>query len=283
MEKLQIIVCAHKQDSFTRNEGIYKAVQVGKALHPELDLGFLKDNEGDNISEKNPSFCELTGLYWAWKNLPKSEYIGLCHYRRYFDIQMSVDNIDKLMKGKDILCVNSGSNYSKSSRAIDLMLMTSQEDYYVFADIFLSLYPKYKKTFMKYFYYSRKSYPYQMFVMRWDLFDEYCDMLFKTLFEMESRVKSHNYSRQKRSIGYFGEWFLGLFIYAKNLAVIQVPLLKTDASSKSYPLMKSIFDIYMYCAYFFVDLPNFFKTEIKVPEAVKVGLKQDGIILSTLN
>lgn len=46
-------------------------------------MGYIGDNTGDNISLRNPNYCELTGLYWAWKNL-KCDYIGLCHYRRYF-------------------------------------------------------------------------------------------------------------------------------------------------------------------------------------------------------
>ena len=35
------------------------------------------------FSERNGNFCELTGLYWAAKNLD-SDYIGIVHYRRYF-------------------------------------------------------------------------------------------------------------------------------------------------------------------------------------------------------
>ena len=53
-----LLVCAHKQDSYTRNEGVYKAIQVGADLHPEMDLGYIKDNEGDGISERNAAWSE---------------------------------------------------------------------------------------------------------------------------------------------------------------------------------------------------------------------------------
>lgn len=60
-------------------------IHVGKVLHPDVDLGIQRDDTGDNISLKNSSYCELTGMYWAWKNLRGVDVIGLCHYRRYFD------------------------------------------------------------------------------------------------------------------------------------------------------------------------------------------------------
>ena len=44
----------------------------------------LHDNDGENISSKNPMYCELTAQYWAWKNAD-ADYYGFCHYRRYFD------------------------------------------------------------------------------------------------------------------------------------------------------------------------------------------------------
>ncbi|MBQ7215998.1 MAG: DUF4422 domain-containing protein [Synergistaceae bacterium] len=72
--------------------GVLLPIQVGKAL-TDTDLHMQADNEVngqpcDNISAKNESYCELTAIYWAWKNLkkiyPDVKYVGLFHYRRFF-------------------------------------------------------------------------------------------------------------------------------------------------------------------------------------------------------
>ena len=99
--RIKILVACHKADPNIRQDDIYMPIQVGKALHPELDLGFQCDNTGDNISEKNGSYCELTALYWAWKNLKDVDYIGLCHYRRYF--KMTNAELSEAMNSRDIL------------------------------------------------------------------------------------------------------------------------------------------------------------------------------------
>lgn len=77
---IKIIVATHKKYQMP-DDSMYLPVQVGAEDKP--DLGYTRDNTGENISSKNPSFCELTGLYWAWKNL-NADYIGLVHYRRHF-------------------------------------------------------------------------------------------------------------------------------------------------------------------------------------------------------
>ena len=64
-------------------DGVYMPLQVGRALHPNVDLGMTCDNTGDNISQLNAQYSELTGLYWMWKNCD-ADYQGLVHYRRHF-------------------------------------------------------------------------------------------------------------------------------------------------------------------------------------------------------
>ena len=72
-------------------DGVYMPLQVGRALHPNVDLGMTCDNTGDNISQLNAQYSELTGLYWMWKNCD-ADYQGLVHYRRHF-AKMTVRNV----------------------------------------------------------------------------------------------------------------------------------------------------------------------------------------------
>lgn len=83
MTNIKIFVCAHKEVSLPQHP-YFLPIQAGAALHDAIK-GYQPDNEGDNISSKNPHFCELTCHYWAWKNLKNVDIIGLNHYRRYFD------------------------------------------------------------------------------------------------------------------------------------------------------------------------------------------------------
>ena len=102
--KVKILVAIHKPDK-VYGDKVYMPIQVGKSLS-EFNLGFQGDNTGDNISEMNSMFCELTAHYWAWKNLKDVDYIGLCHYRRYFDIIITEENIEKLMSECDVILLH---------------------------------------------------------------------------------------------------------------------------------------------------------------------------------
>ena len=101
MSKVKILVAQHKPAKVYSND-IYTPIHVGKAIS-SLDLGILGDDTGENISHLNPYYCELTAQYWAWKNLHDVDYIGLCHYRRYFKTEITEENIDEIMSDCDIV------------------------------------------------------------------------------------------------------------------------------------------------------------------------------------
>ena len=88
----KIIVAMHKSCEVPVDP-MYFPLQVGAAGKDVLiplnrKEPVARDDTGENISEKNPSYCELTGLYRAWKNL-QAEVIGLVHYRRYLNGRIS--------------------------------------------------------------------------------------------------------------------------------------------------------------------------------------------------
>lgn len=284
MKKLILLVAAHKADPNTRVGGAYLPVQAGKALHPDLDLGYQNDNEGDNISSRNASWNELTVLYWGWKNLKDVKYLGLNHYRRYFK-GVTEENIDSLMQGYDMIAVKQ-SEYmlSNHERPANLINVTTCEDYYIFADTFLSIHPEFKKEFIKYFYNSRDSYPFQMFIATKELYDKYCEFMFPVLFEVEKVMKPHGYSRQNRAIGYMGEWFLGLFITCYHLKVNAIPIDNFSSAplSLAHRIRHFIAQSVRRNLTKLLDLTYKVPSDIKVPGPVAVGFKNDGIKLKAL-
>ena len=67
MAEIRLFVSCHKPTRVPEHP-LLVPVQVGAALARERFPGFLYDDAGENISPKNPSYCELTAQYWAWKN-----------------------------------------------------------------------------------------------------------------------------------------------------------------------------------------------------------------------
>ena len=113
MKDIKLIVATHKKYEMPKDD-MYIPLYVGSK--GKDSIGFERDDNGINISEKNPFFCELTGLYWAWKNL-NDDYIGLCHYRRHFTLNKRIpkreedkfknlltkEQVDKILENTDII------------------------------------------------------------------------------------------------------------------------------------------------------------------------------------
>ena len=197
---VKIIVAAHKAFRMPQDE-MYLPLHVGAEGKKDqngqpLDIGFVRDNTGDNISLKNPGYCELTGLYWAWKNLD-AEYIGLAHYRRHFSLHRTRDPFDGVLKYSELVpllrrkrvivpkkrryYIESLYNHYKHTHYISQLDETRR--------IIEEKYPDYLPSFDRV---VRRTWGhmFNMMIMERGLVDEYCRWLFDILFELEKRVKA---------------------------------------------------------------------------------------------
>lgn len=260
MEKIKIIVCCHKDDIYKSSE-TFMPLHVGKAIS-KYNLGIQGDNTGENISAKNASYCELTGIYWAWKNLKDVDYIGFCHYRRYFDFNhlgrpffpktsFNTNQFDELNlninKETEKWLKEGGCIISKACHIHASLYMQYCEGHYspdikLLGDIIRERFPqKYFQGFVDSMIKSNLFSPYNMFIMNWKDFDSYCTWLFSLLEEVENRIDITNYpSYQKRIFGFMGERLLNLYIKAEKMKVKQMPVIMvTDENDdEKMPLYK---------------------------------------------
>lgn len=237
---LKILVCCHKEGLIPKYAP-YFPIQVGKELS-KVDLEIQGDNTSDNISIKNENYCELTALYWAWKNLKDLKYIGICHYRRYFDLSSPIswntepfninndvipnivlDNISILLRKYDVILP--GKSYLCNSIRDSYSIGHSRYDYEILEKVITELTPDYLSSF-HYVSDNTHSYcPCNMMICSKELFDEYCDWLFTILFEVERRLDINDYDNyQKRIFGFMSERLLNVFVYHKRLKVAYRPI-----------------------------------------------------------
>lgn len=231
---IQIAVAVHKPYRMP-TDPVYLPLQVGAALHPEVDLGFVKDNTGDNISAKNGSYCELTALYWMWKN-NTADYKGLAHYRRYFGTRdarraRAKDRFERIATEADIRAALESAD----------VVLPRKRNYYI-----ETVYNHYAHTFdgahfdaaravlsekcPEYLYEWDKlmdgttAYLYNMFVMRNELVDAYCEWLFPLLAELEQRIDTAGMDAfQQRWVGRVSERLFNVWVTKNGLTACELP------------------------------------------------------------
>lgn len=202
---------------------IYVPLQVGHINHP--DYGYPGDDTGDNISEKNPYYSELTGLYWIWKNNAHADYLGLCHYRRYF-----LNDSGELMKEPEYMAILNQYNvmiaksqtgpydyrtiYSRSHDIRNLELV---------GEVIRELYPDYNAAFEEVIT-DNHCYVGNLFVAPRELFCAYCEWLFTIFFTMEDRIDTSSYDDyHKRLFGFLSEQLLMVWIKHNHLSYYETP------------------------------------------------------------
>lgn len=190
--EIKVIIAAHKKYQMPTDE-MYLPVHVGAA--GKESIGYQRDNEGENISEFNPYFCELTGIYWAWKNLD-ADYVGLAHYRRHFsanprnkdmwrnvlkksDIEADLGKIKVFVPKKRIYYIETlYSHYAHTHHAFQL-----DETRKIIEEQCLKYLASFDKVVK-----HRWGYMFNMMIMERGLYDQYCSWLFPILFELRNRL-----------------------------------------------------------------------------------------------
>lgn len=230
--KIDVMVISHKQYPMPKDE-MYLPVAVGD--NASQLSGFVTDSTGENIAQLNDSFCELTGLYWGWKNLD-TDYIGLMHYRRYLkgmhgkrglDAILNQKEAEKLLHQTDILLPKARhyiietvyshyehTHYGKDLRALRKVLQQQ--------------YPEYLSAFDEHM--SRRSlHICNMFIMKKELADAYCEFLFPVLFALKEQLDTSEYDAyQARVYGRLSELLLDVWLDTNGYTYKELPMLSTE-------------------------------------------------------
>lgn len=252
MSKIVIGVACHKPSELPDNE-IYLPIHVGSACSERILPGLQRDDEGDNISEKNPFYCELTAQYWLWKNVD-ADYYGLCHYRRFMSFapekytnyttdnrkQVSINSLNEWSKEKYYL--NNAPAMHELIEQYDVVATEEQDLTKVFTprgrkstvydhfaahdrdlinvndlDAMLAIAEdKFPEIFPDLKEYISNKYfrGFNCYVMKKELFFQLCEFEFSVLEELEKHVNLTNYDATKTRIyGFMAEILYSGFLY----------------------------------------------------------------------
>ena len=224
-----IYIATHKKFNVPNLNG-YCALQVG--AEGKEKYGYLRDNIGNHISGKNANYCELTGLYWIWKNTDDS-YKGLVHYRRYFGRNNLSNKISDICSYEYLLnCLKSVDivlpyvEYFKQNAKEEILLHCCTEEIFdKLRQIIETKYPDYIETYDRYFNENKASLFNMLFCKR-EIFDAYCEWLFSILFVLEKQVdlaKLNTY--QQRLYGFLSERLLNVWVIKNKLVVKHLPVI----------------------------------------------------------
>lgn len=208
-----VYVAAHKACDLP-DDPAYRPIHVGHQ-NASVDLGFAGDDTGDNISAKNPTYCELTALYWMWKNTADDAY-GLAHYRRYFAGAgwrgiATGDELDDLLEKHDVVLSRPRNYYVETVRS-HYAHAHHEGDLDIVRGAVGRQSPDYLPAFDTVMAQRRLSL-YNMFLMRRQLLGEYCAWLFPILEECEREIPVDTYDNyQARVYGFLGERLLNVWV-----------------------------------------------------------------------
>lgn len=234
---IKIIVATHKSYKMP-SENIYVPLHVGSALDANIDAElatYKRDDTGNNISHKNANYCELTGLFWAWKNL-QADYVGIAHYRRHFakyafgpKWNRIADEkcLDKLLQKYDVVLPKK-RNYYIETTYTQYIHAHNKQDLDETEKILNEYYPEYMEAYGNCME-STKGHKFNMLIMKKDILDKYCEWLFDVLFKLEERLDISEYSlKDQRVFGYVSERLLDVWLNTNKIPYAELPVVHME-------------------------------------------------------
>lgn len=259
-----IFVITHKRFDERVLREHYQILHVGSGACSS-DIELRDDSGEDNISCKNANYCELTGLYWIWKNYKcsKTETIGIVHYRRFFvtwdsyifnsllgispkiildkRVTMYLNNYDIILPSPVHLSTTIKENYAIFHQEEDLLITRN-----IISDLYPDYLPAYDKVMRKYSFYFAN-----MMICKKEIFDNYCSWLFPILSNIEKTINIKKYKNdyQKRVFGFLSERLLNVWVEKNNLSIKCLPVYNTESNRIGF-----LKHVYLRCKTIFIRL-----------------------------
>lgn len=259
-----IYVITHKKIKTIKEEG-YKTLLVGADVNNTFSNDYEYDNVGENISAYNDSYCELTGLYWIWKNA-KENIVGLVHYRRLFvNLKPHIDFLGRhvVLAKNDPYTILNNEDVNKLLKNHDLIVKRSEFRLRTVKQIFIKqigmdLFEKVKKTIYVYekdyvdsfnrICNSHSHINCNMFIGKKEIIDRYCEWLFPLLNDIDQQKIEESGDRyHNREIGYISELLFGVWLKNNYVKYIAVPVVFTENQT----VANGVLSIKEFCAFLF--------------------------------
>ncbi len=236
---VKIFVMTHKAFPVPADP-IYIPLHVGR--EGKEDLGYTGDNTGENISEKNCYYSELTGLYWAAHNVSDADYFGLCHYRRFFldggGKLLTEQECEDILRNHDVILARAvyhpKSYYEVYEEAHNI------RDLQVTGDVIAQLYPEMFPVFEEIIA-DKKVYSGNMFIASKELFKEYTQWLFSIFRLVEPKIDVSGYDAYHRRVfGFLSEQLLYVWVKSKGLRIFEAPVGLTQEKAETIELKEAL-------------------------------------------
>ncbi len=185
---------------------IYVGAVFAENSLPLLPKNALRDNEGENISEKNKQFCELTALYWIWKHA-REDILGLVHYRRHF---LFPKNWKECMLNNQVDVILPVPLYVAPTVEENFKSRHDPSDWEFMMQYLKDNFPENYQAACRFFKGNLYS-PCNMFVMKRDVLDALCSWLFPILFKVAEHGGEKDNSYLNRYPGFISERLISLY------------------------------------------------------------------------